>query len=353
MNTVGRTFLFGMGVFASFGMLIVGFIAAGRLVSFIDIPSLFIVFAGGIATTLICFSPRDIGHAVKWTFQESPADGKSRYAAYFWKAIIRNLLFVGVLYTLTGHVRMLQNLSDPDSIAPSLAVASLTTLYALLVTLVLPLPCLLAAQGSVRKDAEVPDGESHEFGFMSNETWGGGSEWLTVAIATRLIGYGLFIGLFFVTTALSGRWSDLFGRIGAYIDIPSLLWVVGVFLGVALSAIGWGIRSLQNALAYSRILAWGLLLLAVMTTLIGTMRILTNFNPASVGPGGATIILGAMYALLCAGLVVHPLQDTLTSLDRPRSSGTFCVAGIALSAYAWLVLYAHVALLCFMLSRNS
>lgn len=60
---------------------------------------------------------------------------------------------MGMIGTLIGLVAMLQNLSDPSSIGPAMAVAILTTLYGALVANVIAVP--LAKKMAARSAAEI------------------------------------------------------------------------------------------------------------------------------------------------------------------------------------------------------
>ena len=182
-----------IGIVAGFGLIIGSILMGGSLSSYIDVPSLLIVFGGTLASTLISERlPRVFGafKVAKNAFRYPPGDAAKTIESivklsniarrdgvlalenekiddpFLAKGIrmavdglpqevIRETLTanliamkqrhqrgqklfkfmgsiapaMGMIGTLIGLVAMLQNLSDPSSIGPAMAVALLTTLY--------------------------------------------------------------------------------------------------------------------------------------------------------------------------------------------------------------------------------
>lgn len=113
---------------------------------FIDYPSLLVVLVGSLGITMVSFSFEEMGKAFSHAFgPEGPNDNLAQ-SAYFWLAVIRNLLVVGALGTLIGLIQILQNLSDPSAIGPLMAIALITLFYGILFSAILPLPAYYIIQ---------------------------------------------------------------------------------------------------------------------------------------------------------------------------------------------------------------
>ena len=181
------------GIICGLTLIIVSILIGGDLQSFVNLPGLMIVIGGTLAAILITFPFDDVKSACKaaiFVFTSKNIDsnemvstmveictvsrkqglvalGKLEFESAFLKKacmliadgakedIIRDTLNIeidsmkqrhtiqqdvfvkmaafapafGMLGTLIGLVQMLQNLSDPDSVGPSMAVALLTTFY--------------------------------------------------------------------------------------------------------------------------------------------------------------------------------------------------------------------------------
>jgi chemotaxis protein MotA len=181
------------GIICGLTLIIVSILIGGDLQSFVNLPGLMIVIGGTLAAILITFQFDDVKSACKaaiFVFSSRKLDANEVVAtmvelckvsrkqglvalsrlefesAFLKKAcmliadgakedIIRDTLNIeidsmkqrhtiqqdvfvkmsayapafGMLGTLIGLVQMLQNLSDPDSVGPSMAVALLTTFY--------------------------------------------------------------------------------------------------------------------------------------------------------------------------------------------------------------------------------
>lgn len=116
------------------------------MMDFIDYPSLLVVLVGSFGITMVSFSFEEMGTAFSHAFgSEDPNDNLAK-SAYFWLAVVRNLLVVGALGTLIGLIQILENLSDPSALGPSMAVALITLFYGILFSAILPLPAFYTIQ---------------------------------------------------------------------------------------------------------------------------------------------------------------------------------------------------------------
>ena len=190
-----------IGILGGFGLILGAIFYGGGVMGFVDIPSVAIVFGGTIAVTFVMFPMGVVTGSFKVTMKAflgktpDPSEDVSQIIALAEKArkeslvslekipiedpfmkrgillvsdgtdepLVRSVMEIeidnlknrhrrgqdvfkgmgafapafGMIGTLIGLVRMLQNLSDPGSIGPAMAVALLTTFYgALLANLV-------------------------------------------------------------------------------------------------------------------------------------------------------------------------------------------------------------------------
>ncbi len=131
---------FVVGEILFFGLVIAAIALGSPITMFIDVPSITIIIGGGFAMALMSFTVQEISNAFNHAFGSPGTKEEFQKSAYFWECMIRNLLLVGVLATTIGLVKMLTDLSDPEMISPSMAVAMLTILYSIIVSAIFPLP---------------------------------------------------------------------------------------------------------------------------------------------------------------------------------------------------------------------
>jgi len=112
------------------GMILGAIMIDTPLAFFTDIPSLMIVVGGSFAFILIA------GGADAMRFPWG------KQLRYLWAALILALIFMAVSGDFIGHVKMMQNLSEPSTIGPSMAVALLTSLYGMVLIAVVAAPQL-------------------------------------------------------------------------------------------------------------------------------------------------------------------------------------------------------------------
>jgi len=137
-----------MNIFLVVGeILLVGLLAGSILIDtplsvFADVPSILFVVGIGLGLTIISFSLEDINKACSHIFGGKGSGKELRKSLYLCECSVRNLLYAGVIGTFIGAIKMLQNLSDPANIGPSMAVAMLTFFYAIFLSLIGPLPSI-------------------------------------------------------------------------------------------------------------------------------------------------------------------------------------------------------------------
>lgn len=220
-----------IGIVAGILLIVISILLNGSILSFIDIPSVFIVLGGTVAATLVAYPiPRvlELTKIVQKAFthrESNPSEVIGQIIELANKArkegllaleetsgkmddeflkkgimlvvdgtdpdLVRTLLetelvFIserhkmgqglfetmgayapafGMVGTLIGLVNMLQNLSDPSSIGPSMAVALLTTLYGSFVANLIFLP--IANKLKVKSREETLEKEIMVEGLLS------------------------------------------------------------------------------------------------------------------------------------------------------------------------------------------
>jgi flagellar motor component MotA len=133
-------FIAGEVLFLGLIISLIGF--SGPLNIFFDVPSLIITLGVGFALTIISFSIHDIKSALHHAFGLDGTKDELRKSAYIWEATARNLLLAGTIGLIIGIIQMLQNLNDPATIGPSIAVALLTMFYGFFFSAALPFPAM-------------------------------------------------------------------------------------------------------------------------------------------------------------------------------------------------------------------
>ena len=136
-------------------MLLAAMMMGGSIMGFVNAPSIIIVICGTIAFSLAHHSKSEIGDALNAAFgsDEVSADDASKHLAVF--ATLRMIVYgCGVTGVLIGLIQMLQNLDDPSSIGPAMAVALLCSLYSVVLAEFGVAP--LASRVLVRSKSQPP-----------------------------------------------------------------------------------------------------------------------------------------------------------------------------------------------------
>ncbi len=116
-----------IGTIIAFGLTISAI--GGSLSAFIDVPSILVTIGGGFAITLIACPLPSLVQAFKAT--DDPRIIKRNVLAC--EAMSRGLTVGAFLGMIMGLIKMLQNLSDPYSVGPSMALTLLSLFTACVV----------------------------------------------------------------------------------------------------------------------------------------------------------------------------------------------------------------------------
>lgn len=103
------------------------------LASVIDIPSLLLVTGCTASATIWSFEFRDIQNSIKNSFSNQVlSESEALIGFTVFQKMAEYALGSGMIGTLIGIIKMLQNMSDPTAIGPAMAVALLTLLYGII-----------------------------------------------------------------------------------------------------------------------------------------------------------------------------------------------------------------------------
>ncbi len=314
----------------------------GLINSFIDLPSLILVIFSVIFITRMRFSWGDMQEAIGVLFDRTGRKRDWFRIDYFWRCVIRNLLMVGALWNIIGAVLILQNLENPDALAPSLAVCMLTLLYSTLFCLLLPIPALFIC----RRSSAAGKSQSIE------KTW-------TPRFSHKIA------GLFAVALIFTGI--QINTSFLAFIDEPSFYLVAGTAVGVYLLSLKMKSGAILAGLAfvllviYSGHTAWLCLLALPLCYLLmrysprinriprgelmtvtfslvvlfggfwGIMGVVQGYNdPSYIGPHMAIALLTSFYGFLGLIFISLPMEDKNNMIKRRTNE-------FALSHILWYI----------------
>lgn len=103
------------------------------LAGIIDLPSLLLVVGLTTSATIWSFDLQDIIRSFKNSCSSQPlSESEALMGCTIFQKMAEYALGSGMIGTLIGVVKMLQDMSDPTAIGPAMAVALLTLLYGIL-----------------------------------------------------------------------------------------------------------------------------------------------------------------------------------------------------------------------------
>ena len=139
-----------------------GALAMGGSVStFLDLPSLIIVVVVGFAFSIAAHGAGPVFSALAVGFGSSAAEGEDiEFFAIVLQTLRSSLCAAGAVGFLIGLIQMLQNMSDPATIGPAMAVACLTVFYAVVFSELVVAPMVnrlrLRSESDASESAAVP-----------------------------------------------------------------------------------------------------------------------------------------------------------------------------------------------------
>ena len=315
-----------------FGLLGIGMILAAILMGsslsiFINAPSALLVFGGTLCLSLAFFRLSELGSALR-----AARDGGGTHRDVVVLRALRSLaMHTGLVGMISGIVGMLNDLNDPAAIGPSMAVALLSILYAVILSEGVFGP--LASRASHALDVALSgDGADVEAGSRG--------------------GAGVVFGLLGLGALASA--GSLVGQPWVYFNAPSALLVVGgtclftlafhpmsvvaASLGIAYGRGPLSAESAKEPLAVlgtMRMLAVGL---GVLGTLIGLVSMLANMDdPSAIGPAMAVALLTLLYGIGLGELWVGPLIGRLRRRVASANPPPSAISSNSLAAFAALM----------------
>ena len=133
------------------------------------------------------------------------------------------------------------------------------------------------------------------------------------------MGYFLYVGC--VPLAVLGgalpQAGNLVGLIdetvGPFLDVPSVLIVLGGTLALAVTTLGGSARDPRARLARWQQISLVFFMTSLIGGFIGLIGVLVNVNnPNNIGPAMAVLLLSALTALVGASLTSFPMEDRTT-----------------------------------------
>ncbi len=278
-------------------LLTLGIAEVGNLNAYIDIPTIIIDGIGAFLLTLMSFSCREIWNAFKYAFHGTDNREDLYAGMYLWKCVLRNLLVAAGVGNMVGAVIMLARLEDPAAIGPATAVCVLTTLYALILAVLLPIPAMYAIKRRL----------GGLLGDQPEQTQRTEQNPIRVLAA-----YILYLLIVLLAMGIGGN-------LLTFIDIPSMLIVFGGTFAISIVVIG-----VNGGDARSKLYGWQFLSVAFFVTALvgavaGFVAMTASFTePSEIGPAMAIVLLSPFYALLAAGVISFPMED-----KHAKATGTY------------------------------
>lgn len=285
--------------------LLLAVILSGKFTDFMNATGFVFVFLGGISLTLISFSFKEIGSALKHLSDQSGSVEDHTKAGYFWEAAARNFWMIGVLGSVISFVIALGSSEGGIfGIASRMSASYTSAIYGMALAVICTVPALktsglLETQWSDQRQAVLAERADNNIPFPKLE---------------NIIGYVLFIfamGWAVFTPLLGQTFEGPLKPQDLFLYWPSLLIVLGGTLAIALFV--------GNAAA-GRSLTMGFALTGLLATLMGFVQAMFGFSSKEIQDvaSAITFILSSCFiALLGMMLVGNPLVDR--SLKNKRS----------------------------------
>jgi flagellar motor component MotA len=128
-------------------------ISAGKLVYFVDFPSLIIATVLPLLLCFTTFTPADMGRSFRAAFGRGRTEKKElEVAVVFFLALQRYLLLSACIGALIGIMSMLSQTQDLKAIGMGFAMLLICVFYAVVLIMVLAMPFRVSAE---RKLAEL------------------------------------------------------------------------------------------------------------------------------------------------------------------------------------------------------
>jgi flagellar motor component MotA len=315
-----------------FGLVLAAICSGSPPGIFIDLNSILIVFGVVVGGALFSFRPRDLVAAVCLVCSNGPLDPQNaRSAKRIFERLSNLAIGAGFAGALIGLVQMLQQMDDPRSIGPAMAVALLTQFYGLVLAEFIFSPAASECTHRAFPESDLTRPQGLSFG--------------------KLLGFVLLVSSVLLGIVLGSPLSSFF-------NAPSVVLVLGLLLGGVFSSHSWadvrqgfcayfGPEQLSESEArkgyslFSRLseLALGA---GLIGTLIGLVQMLQALDdPTKIGPALALALLTLFYGVIFSVFVFRgAAADCLmrANIDTAEDSGMVRSRGFAMLTNLFLVL---------------
>jgi flagellar motor component MotA len=124
--------------------------------TFLDLPSALITVVFPFIYQWALFGPSRIGKAFAAVFKKSASMEDIKKSQIFFRSCAKTVWFSALLPVVIGTVSMLKNLDDRSMLGPNLGMILLSLLYAVVIELVVIVPCLAVLKRRlVELDVEI------------------------------------------------------------------------------------------------------------------------------------------------------------------------------------------------------
>jgi len=309
--------------------LVFAVILSGKFTDLMSGPGFVFVLLGGVTLTLMSFSFKEIGLALKHTSSRPDSAEEQRKSGYFWETAVRNFWMMGVLGSVISFVIALGNSEGGIfGIANRMSASYLSAVYGMIFAVICTVPAakisgILNRQSKEERQNILEESEDKKIPFLKFET---------------VIGYALFIFILGWAT-FAPLWGQAFeGPVkpqDLFFHWPSLLVVLGGTIAITLFV--------GNAAA-GRFFTIGFALTGFLATLMGFVQAMFGFSSRGIQEVAAaiTFILSSCFiALLGMMLIGNPLEDRSVKAGRGQKP-------LTLSRIVWFVFPLVVLILLFL-----
>jgi hypothetical protein len=277
--------------------LVFAMVLTGKFADFVNGVGFLFVFLGGIFLTLISFSFREMGRALKHTLDRSGSALEQRKTGYFWETVVRNFWMTGVLGCVISFVIALGSSEGGlFGIASRMSASYISAVYGMALAVICAVPAL-----KVSGTLDTPDKEEKQNSLDV------GSENNTPFLKfDSVIGYVLFLfalGWSIFTPLLGQAFEGPLKPMDLFLYWPALLVVLGGTIAIVL---------LVGNSAASKSFTIGFALTGMLATLMGFVQAMMGFSSKEIQDiaSAITFILSScIIALLGMMLVGNPLLD--------------------------------------------
>ncbi|MBT4513317.1 MAG: hypothetical protein HOC20_14045 [Chloroflexi bacterium] len=274
----------------AFAIIFLGFLQSSQASILLNLTSALIVICPVMSLLFIAFSFKDMGEALGFVFgrDREIAHGKYLKLSHIYSAVGDYGIFCGLGGTIIGLCLMLQTMDDPSTLAPSMAVGSVTLMYGVIIK-------LLAVLAQRKLELCTLTDESHELK------------------PRKQLGSFIIGGILFVLIVVMGIAKG--GSIVSFIDPASIFMILGGSLSFTLLFVpGADIIDAFKAAFSSDELTGGqtrkalgvfnrfndaVVSLVIITVVAMSIALLGTLNdPSTIGPKMAVILISTLYGVI-------------------------------------------------------